>query len=97
LIEVCAVINNDHVSLVVARQVLNELIAALSAPNASSTPDTLLAVGTSLLALVQPRLLSYEEQSTSVRELMAAIHERRGEWREAARALAAIPYDSGQR
>ena len=91
-----ALINNDHVSLVVSRQIVGELFQSLKC-DSPADQQILVDVGQAILALVAPRLLSYEELASGVREKLAEIYEKRGEWRESAKMLAAIPYDSGQR
>jgi len=49
----------------------------------------------STLAKVAPRVVSFEEQVTAVREGLAAVHEREEDWSAAAQTLAGIDLDSG--
>lgn len=49
----------------------------------------------SMLAKVAPRVVSFEEQVTAVREGLAEVHEREEDWTAAARTLAGIDLDSG--
>lgn len=48
-----------------------------------------------MLARVQPRLVSFEEQVAAVREALASLHERQEDWTAAAQTLAGIDLDSG--
>jgi hypothetical protein len=56
------VVNNEAVSLVVSRQVVAEVIARLIEDKSPSNHNAVLDIGNRLLALVQPRIISYEEQ-----------------------------------
>jgi hypothetical protein len=56
------VVNNEAVSLVVSRQVVAEVIARLIDDKSSANHSAVLDIGNRLLALVQPRIISYEEQ-----------------------------------
>ena len=49
----------------------------------------------STLEQIQPRVVSYEEQATAIREQLAAILESEEEWTKAAQTLAGIDLDSG--
>ena len=49
----------------------------------------------SALERVQPRVVSFEEQVTVIREALAALHEREEEYTLAAQILAGIDLDSG--
>lgn len=49
------------------------------------------------LELLQPRVLSFEEQASSLRMQLATLLEAEEDWNEAARVLLAIPLDSGHR
>ncbi|TKY85278.1 hypothetical protein EX895_006358 [Sporisorium graminicola] len=49
------------------------------------------------LEQLQPRVLSFEEQASSLRIQLAALLEAEEDWNEAARVLLAIPLDSGHR
>lgn len=50
----------------------------------------------SLLDKIQPRVVSYEEQVTTVREHLANLLEKEEEWSKAAQTLAGIDLDSGK-
>ncbi|CDR99642.1 hypothetical protein [Sporisorium scitamineum] len=49
------------------------------------------------LEQLQPRVLSFEEQASSLRIQLAGLLEAEEDWNEAARVLLAIPLDSGHR
>ncbi|SJX60911.1 related to COP9-signalosome complex subunit 4 [Sporisorium reilianum f. sp. reilianum] len=49
------------------------------------------------LEQLQPRVLSFEEQASSLRMQLAGLLEAEEDWNEAARVLLAIPLDSGHR
>lgn len=57
------VVNQDSVGLVVGRQVLSELVKILG-EGAIKNPELRKAVVEDTLALIQPRIVSYEEQAS---------------------------------
>ncbi|VDP38356.1 unnamed protein product [Soboliphyme baturini] len=84
---------SENISLVVSRQLVTEVAQKLS-----QFPDEVAReVGHRLLSVIQPRVISYEEQAASVRQHLADIYERQCEWREAAKVLIGIPLETGQR
>ncbi|KAJ6539381.1 hypothetical protein B0H19DRAFT_1178776 [Mycena capillaripes] len=90
------VVNQDSVGLVVGRQVLSELVKILG-DGAIKNPELRKAVVEDTLALIQPRIVSYEEQVNTLRFHLADILEEEEEWSEAARVLMGTSLDSGQR
>ena len=50
----------------------------------------------SALERIQPRVVSYEEQATAIREQLAKLLEDEEEWTKAAQTLAGIDLDSGE-
>lgn len=50
-----------------------------------------------LLQVIQPRVISYEEQAAEIRQALAEIYEKEENWREAAKVLVGIPLETGQR
>ncbi len=56
---------------------------------------TLMSPVRSALERIQPRVVSFEEQVTVIREALAALHEREEEYTRAAQILAGIDLDSG--
>ena len=63
--------------------------------NYADTATETNAVSCSLLGKIQPRVVSYEEQVTTVREHLANLLEKEEEWSKAAQTLAGIDLDSG--
>ncbi|KAH9951581.1 hypothetical protein B0H21DRAFT_181810 [Amylocystis lapponica] len=86
----------ESVGLVIGRQVLSELVKALS-EGVIAGADLRKRIVEDTLATVQPRIVSYEEQVNSLRFQLADILEAGEEWSEAARVLMGISLDSGQR
>lgn len=84
---------NEHVSLVISRQILSELCVQL--PKLSD--DTAQVVAHFALEKVQPRVISFEEQVGSIRQHLANIYERNSNWREAANVLVGIPLETAQK
>ena len=46
---------------------------------------------------IRPRVISFEEQVSQIRQHLAQVYERQQEWREAARVLSGIPLETGQK
>ena len=67
---------------------------ATSPPPPTHTPDTRL-LHNSTLAKIQPRSVSYPEQSQAIREALARVLEGEEEWTKAAQVLQGIDLDSG--
>ncbi|EPQ59495.1 hypothetical protein GLOTRDRAFT_136354 [Gloeophyllum trabeum ATCC 11539] len=90
------VVNSDAVGPVVGRQVLSELAKALGGGviKASATRKQIVE---DTLAIVQPRLVSYEEQVNVLRFQLADLLEEEEEWSDAARVLMGISLESSQR
>ncbi|XP_037042278.1 COP9 signalosome complex subunit 4 [Bradysia coprophila] len=84
---------NEHVSLVISRQILSDISTQLM-----KLPDeTSRTVSHFTLDRVQPRVISFEEQVASIRQHLAHIYERNENWREAANVLVGIPLETGQK
>ncbi|KAF8760147.1 PCI domain [Rhizoctonia solani] len=90
------IVNRDQPGIVVARQVLSELAGALE-KNKVEDRDARKKVIQDVLDTLQPRLVSYEEQTAALRLQMASLLEEEEEWVEAARVLMGISLDSGHR
>ena len=82
-------VTSEDVALVVSRQVLLEIAAGLP----SLPAETLKDVGSFALERIQPRVTSFEEQVSTIREHLAEVYEREEEWSTAVRARrgAALP------
>lgn len=84
---------NEHVSLVISRQILNDVGIQLG-----KLPDEVsMLVSHFTLDKVQPRVISFEEQVSGIRQHLAEIYERNQQWREAANVLVGIPLETGQK
>ncbi|KAG7096925.1 hypothetical protein E1B28_004326 [Marasmius oreades] len=90
------VVNQESVGLVVGRQVLSEVVKQLG-EGAVSDRDVQKRVVEDTITTVQPKIVSFEEQVSTLRFQLADILENEEEWSEAARVLMAVPLDSGQR
>ncbi|KAK7049492.1 hypothetical protein VNI00_001390 [Paramarasmius palmivorus] len=90
------VINQESVGLVVGRQVLSEFVKMLG-EGAIADPEVKKRVVEDTIDTVQPKLVSYEEQVSTLRFQLADILENEEEWSEAARILMAVPLESSQR
>ncbi|XP_076040568.1 COP9 signalosome subunit 4 [Oratosquilla oratoria] len=83
----------ETVSLVISRQLLTDVSSHLT--NMSDNVAKTIAHYT--LEKVQPRVISFEEQVASMRQHLADIYEREGQWKEAAAVLTGIPLETGQK
>ncbi|ALC41033.1 CSN4 [Drosophila busckii] len=84
---------NEHVSLVIARQILNDVGVELS-----KLPDDMSKqLSHFTLEKVHPRVISFEEQVAGIRFHLANIYERNQQWRDAATVLVGIPLETGQK
>lgn len=84
---------NEHVSLVISRQILTEVGTHLC-----TLPDEFSKlVSHFTLDKVHPRVISFEEQVASIRQHLAQIYERNSEWNAAAFVLVGIPLETGQK
>lgn len=84
---------NEHVSLVISRQILNDVGVELS-----KLPDDLSKeLSHFTLEKVHPRVISFEEQVAGIRFHLANIYERNQQWRDAATVLVGIPLETGQK
>lgn len=84
---------NEHVSLVISRQLLTDVGNHLM-----SLPDQVSkTISHFTLDKVQPRVISFEEQVANIRQHLSQIYEREENWREAANVLVGIPLETGQK
>ncbi|PIL37154.1 transcription factor [Ganoderma sinense ZZ0214-1] len=89
-------VNQDSVGLVIGRLVLTELVKALSEGKIKDT-ELRKTIVKDVLELIQPRIVTYDEQVNILRFQLADIYEEEEQWSEAARVLMGISLDSGQR
>ena len=71
---------NENVSLVISRQLLTDVATELVKIEDSVSK----AVSHFTLEVVQPRVISFEEQVGCIRQHLADIYEREHNWRQAA-------------
>ncbi|KAH9639599.1 hypothetical protein HF086_010006 [Spodoptera exigua] len=84
---------NENVSLVISRQLLTDVSTHLAL-----LPDLVSQeVSHFALDVIQPRVISFEEQVASIRQHLADIYERNQNWKEAANVLVGIPLETGQK
>jgi len=84
---------NENVSLVISRQLLSEVGTTLVKLQDSVSK----AVSHFTLEIVQPRVISFEDQVGAIRQHLADIYERDQNWRQAAGVLVGIPLETGQK
>ncbi|XP_030387561.1 COP9 signalosome complex subunit 4 [Scaptodrosophila lebanonensis] len=84
---------NEHVSLVISRQILNDVGVELS----KLSDDLSKQLSHYTLNKVHPRVISFEEQVAGIRFHLANIYERNEQWRDAAMVLVGIPLETGQK
>lgn len=84
---------NEQVSLVISRQILSDVATQLT-----QLPDNISSeISHFTLDKVQPRVISFEEQVSNIRQHLASIYERQENWKEAANVLVGIPLETGQK
>ena len=84
----------ESTGLIVSRQVLTEFVSAVtSIQNAEQKRNILQSV----IAVLQPRAVTFEEQISALRLMLADLLEAEEDWSDCAKVLMAIPLDSGHR
>ncbi|GAQ90122.1 hypothetical protein KFL_006030050 [Klebsormidium nitens] len=84
---------SDDVPLVASRQLLQQFATSLP----TLQPQVHKAVAHHALTKIQPRVVSFEDQVSTIREGVASIYERDEEWTQAAQMLSGIDLDTGMR
>ncbi|KAG8632505.1 COP9 signalosome complex subunit 4 isoform X2 [Manihot esculenta] len=84
---------SDDVPLVVSRQLLQTFAQELG----RLEPETQKEIAHYILAQIQPRVVSFEEQVLIIREKLADLYESEQQWSKAAQMLSGIDLDSGMR
>lgn len=87
------VVVNENVSLVISRQLLSELSSHLP----QLPPLISKSISHFALEKVHPRVVSFEEQVSAIRQHLAIIYETEQMWKEAAHVLVGIPLETGQK
>lgn len=83
----------ETVSLVVSRPVLSDLCQRFP----KLPHDLVKAICLFALEKIQPRVISFEEQVGTIRQYLAELYERDGDWKDAANTLAQIPLETSQK
>jgi COP9 signalosome complex subunit 4 len=84
----------DSLGIVAARPLLSSFIEALKTIKSS---DTKTEVGQQALTLLESRVVSFEEQDASIREMLADVYESEEDWSGAAKVLQGVQLESTQR
>jgi len=84
---------NESVGLVVSRQLFTDLCQVL----ASFSAEEAKSIANFALERIQPRAISFEDQVTLFRQLLAEIYENESEWKKAAVVLSGIPLETSQK
>ena len=84
---------NESVGLVISRQLFTDLCAAL----VSLSREEAKTVANYSLEKIQPRAISFEDQVTSFRQILAEIYEAESDWKRAATILSGIPLETSQK
>jgi COP9 signalosome complex subunit 4 len=84
---------NEEMQLVISRQLLSDFAQQLKALE----PKKFKEVAHYSLEKIQPRVVSFEEQVSVIREQLASLYQDEREWAEAAKVLIGIPLDSSTR
>jgi len=88
-----ALLTEERVSQIISRQLLSSICKALGKmEHARSRPLCEVA-----LQSLQQRAISFEEQVTTIKQMLSEIYQGAEQWSDAARMLNSIPLDSGQR
>nr|CAG8665840.1 7879_t:CDS:2 [Entrophospora candida] len=85
---------HEQVGHVISRQVLSDFTLGVDKIADRELKKQILHF---VLNKVQPRLVSFEEQISILREKLAGIYETEEDWIESAKVLQGIPLDSGHR
>lgn len=84
----------DTLGIVASRPLLASFVARF---RELQDADVKIEVGTRALALLAPKVVSYEEQDTAIKEILADAYQDNEDFIAAAKILQAIPLDSSQR
>ncbi|RXG73800.1 COP9 signalosome complex subunit 4, partial [Armadillidium vulgare] len=86
----------DNVAKQMSHHILKKAVY-LSSLNTVINPNSNFYMECFKISIVRPRVISFEEQVASIRQHLADIYEREGQWREAAEVLTGIPLETGQK
>ncbi|KZO97975.1 hypothetical protein CALVIDRAFT_512513 [Calocera viscosa TUFC12733] len=93
-----AIVNQDVVGQVIARQALGELVKKLAEGcPATADREKKKDLIRGALEKIQARLVTFDEYASQLREQLATLFEQEEEWSDAARVLMGMTFDSGTR
>ncbi|KAJ9646619.1 hypothetical protein H2201_000703 [Coniosporium apollinis] len=84
----------ESLGIVASRPLLASFVIRFRSLN---NPDVQIEVGTHALELLQPKVVSYEEQDTQIKEILASAYETQEDFTSSAKVLQSITLDSSQR
>jgi len=84
----------DHMTVVASRQLLASFVTQLKQ---IPDPDVKIEVGTNAIETIHPKVVSYEEQDSHIKLMVADAHEENEDYVSSAKVLQAITLDSSQR
>jgi len=84
---------NENVNLVISRKLLSEIGVLLSTLESNASK----IVAHYALEVIQPRVISFEDQVGVLRQHLASVYEKEENWLQAAEILVGIPLETGQK
>lgn len=84
----------DSVGIIASRPLLETFVERF---RGISDAQTKIEIGLRVLELLQPRVVSYEEQDTKIKEILAEAYEEEEDYKGSAKILQTITLDSSQR
>ncbi|PNS18588.1 COP9 signalosome complex subunit 4 [Sphaceloma murrayae] len=94
LVAYCQSILNESVGIVTSRSLLNSFVTKLRSIKSS---DVRTAIGTQVLDVLAPKVVSFEEQDTAIKLILADAYQEGEDYVSAAKVLQTITLDSSQR
>ncbi|PSK55692.1 COP9 signalosome complex subunit 4 [Elsinoe australis] len=94
LVKYCQAILSESVGIVTSRSLMNNFVTKIRSIPSS---DVRIAVGTEVLDVLAPKVVSFEEQDTAIKLILADAHETNEDFTSSAKVLQTITLDSSQR
>jgi len=88
-----SIVLQENTSVVVARQLISDIATALPTLDDTTSKD----ISHHTLNSLQSRAISFEEQVVAIRQHLATVYEKEGDWKSSADALIGIPLETGQK
>lgn len=92
---IAGVDSSEPLGIIAARPLLTQFVAKLA--DLKQTPDLQINVASTAIRLLQPRVVSFEDQDTSLKLLLADAHQQNEDFTAAAHALETISLSNSQR